>query len=249
MNISKYIDISLLDPNATESDIINLCNEAKKHNFYAVCINSSHVTITKQLLLESEVKICTTVGFPHGSMSTKAKVFEAENAIAEGADEIDMVINLGYLKGKNYISVLKDINDVKSAIGKTPLKVIIEISELSKNEIVKACEICLDAKVDFIKTSTGFSKSGATFTAVKIIKKIVKDRAKIKASGGIRDFETAVKYIESGADRIGTSTIIKTTSNTRQIRNSKVYKQYLERTKNTNTTEETVSTNNSVQFN
>ena len=116
-----------------------------------------------------------------------------------------MVINIGFLKSKNHVAVLKDISDVKMAIGRIPLKVILEISELSKNEIVKACEICLDAKVDFIKTSTGFSKSGATLTAVKIIKKTVRDRAKIKASGGIKDLETAQKYIDAGVSRIGTS--------------------------------------------
>ena len=116
-----------------------------------------------------------------------------------------MVMNIGLLKSSNYLAVLKDITDVKVAIGKIPLKVILEISELSKNEIIKASEICLDAKADFVKTSTGFSKSGATLTAVRIIKKTVKDQAKIKASGGIRDYETALKYIETGADRLGTS--------------------------------------------
>src|SRR5690606_37838783 len=123
----------------------------------------------------------------------------------DGADEIDMVMNLGFLKSKNYVLVFKDIRDVKSAIGRTPLKVIVEISELNKNEVIKICEICMDAKADFIKTSTGYSKGGATLTAVKIMKKTVRDGIKIKASGGIKDYETAVKYIEAGADRIGTS--------------------------------------------
>jgi deoxyribose-phosphate aldolase len=138
-------------------------------------------------------------------MSTAAKVFEATKAVEDGADEIDMVINIGMLKSKNYVAVYKDICDVKIAIGKVPLKVILEICELSKNEIIKACQICLDAKADFIKTSTGFSKSGATLTAVKMIRKTIKDKAKIKASGGIKDLETALKYIDAGADRIGTS--------------------------------------------
>ena len=125
--------------------------------------------------------------------------------VKDGADEIDMVLNIGFMKSKNFVAVFKEISDVKNAIGKIPLKVILEISELSKNEIIKACEICLDAKADYIKTSTGFSKSGATLTAVKIIKKTVKNQAKIKASGGIRDYETVRKYIDAGADRIGTS--------------------------------------------
>ncbi|GAA0746672.1 deoxyribose-phosphate aldolase [Gaetbulibacter jejuensis] len=205
MKINKYIDHTLLKSDTTERDIIDLCNEAKEHQFYSVCINSSYVALAKQLLERSSVKICSVIGFPLGAMSTEAKVFEAKDAIEKGADEIDMVINIGYLKSKNYVAVFKDISDVKLAIGRTPLKVIIEISELSKNEIIKASEICLDAKVDFIKTSSGFTKSGATLTAVKIIKKTVRDNAKIKASGGIRDYETAKKYIDVGADRIGTS--------------------------------------------
>lgn len=227
MDISNYIDFTLLKASATERDIIDLCNEAKKHNFYSVCINSCYVPLAKQLLFESGIKICTVVGFPLGAMSTQSKVFEAEKALEDGADEIDMVINLGYLKSRNYVSVLKDISDVKIAIGKIPLKVILEISELNKNEIIKATEICLDAKVDFIKTSTGFSKSGATLTAVKIIKKTVRNKARIKASGGIKDFDTALKYIDAGADRIGTSSIIKA-KNSRQIRNTKIYKDYIE---------------------
>lgn len=205
MKINTYIDHTLLKANATERQIIDLCNEAKKHQFYSVCVNSGYVALCKQLLSKSSVKTCSTVGFPLGAMASDVKVFEARKAILDGADEIDMVINIGLLKSKNYVAVFKDISDVKSAIGKIPLKVILEISELSKNEIIKACEICLDANVDFIKTSSGFSKGGATLTAVKIIRKTVRQTAKIKASGGIKDYETAVKYVDAGADRIGTS--------------------------------------------
>ncbi len=205
MSIAKYIEHTLLKPTTTERDIINLCEEAIENNFYAVCVNSCYVALVKQLLQGSGIKIVSVVGFPLGGMSTEAKVFEAQKAIEDGADEIDMVINLGFLKSKNYVLVFKDIRDVKSAIGRTPLKVIIEISELNKNEVIKICDICMDAKVNFIKTSTGYSKSGATLTAVKIIKKSVRDEIKIKASGGIKDYETAIKYIEAGADRIGTS--------------------------------------------
>ena len=205
MNINSYIDHTILKPTATEKDIIDLCEEAKEYKFYSVCVNSCFVPLAKQLVEKTSVKICSVVGFPLGAMSTEAKVFEAQKAVEDGADEIDMVINIGFLKSKNYFRVLKDISDVKNAIGKIPLKVILEISELSKNEIILASEICLDAKADFVKTSTGFSKSGATLTAVKIIRKTVKNKAKIKASGGIRDYETAIKFIEAGADRIGTS--------------------------------------------
>ncbi|MBC3847998.1 deoxyribose-phosphate aldolase [Winogradskyella echinorum] len=205
MELNRYIDHTLLKASATEAQILQLCDEAIKYNFYSVCVNSSYVAIAKEALGRSNVKICTVVGFPLGAMSTEAKIFEAKKAIEQGASEIDMVMNIGRLKSKNHVAVLKDISDVKRSIGLIPLKVILEISELSKNEIVKACEICVDAKADFIKTSTGFSKSGATLTAVKIMKKTVRDHLKIKASGGISDAETALKYIEVGVHRIGSS--------------------------------------------
>ncbi|MGJ8550614.1 deoxyribose-phosphate aldolase [Winogradskyella wichelsiae] len=205
MNLNRYIDHTLLSASATEAEILQLCDEALKYNFYSVCVNSSNVLLAKQALGKSDVKICSVIGFPLGAMSTEAKIFEAKHAIDQGATEIDMVLNIGRLKSKNHLAVLKDISKVKRAIGITTLKVIFEISELSKNEIVKACEICIDAKADFIKTSTGFSKSGATLTAVKIMRKTVRDQLKIKASGGIRDAATAQKYIDIGVDRIGTS--------------------------------------------
>jgi deoxyribose-phosphate aldolase len=205
MELNAYIDHTLLKSTATEKEIINLCNEAITYNFSTVCINSSYIPIANQVLKETPVGICTVVGFPLGAMSSNAKVFEAKNAIHEGATEIDMVMNIGFLKSRNYVAVLKDINAVKIAIGDIPLKVILEISELSKNEIVKACEICIDAKADYVKTSTGFSGSGATLTAVKIMKKTVKGHTKIKASGGIRNYATTLKYIEAGVERIGTS--------------------------------------------
>lgn len=214
MELNRFIDHTLLKPTATEGDIIKLCSEARSYNFYSVCVNSSYVPLAKEALKDSQVKICTVVGFPLGATSTEAKVFEAIKAVEQGADEIDMVINIGFLKSNNYVAVLKDISAVKNAIGKTPLKVILEISELSKNEIVKASEICLDANADFVKTSTGFSKSGATLTAVKIIKKTIRNKAKIKASGGIRDNETAQKYIDVGVERLGTSSGIAIVSDT-----------------------------------
>ncbi|MEN8886509.1 MAG: deoxyribose-phosphate aldolase [Winogradskyella sp.] len=205
MELNRYIDHTLLSAAATESDILRLCEEALKYNFYSVCVNSNYVALAKQALGQSQVKVCTVISFPLGAMSTEAKIYEAKKAIEQGATEIDMVMNIGRLKSKNHVAVLKDISNVKRAIGLIPLKVILEISELSKNEIVKACEICIDAKADFVKTSTGFSKSGATLTAVKIMKKTVKNKLKIKASGGIKDVETALKYIETGVHRIGTS--------------------------------------------
>ena len=228
MNLSNFIDYTFLKPTATERDIINVCKIAKANKYFSVCVNGSYVKLAQELLKDTEVKVCTVIGFPFGAMSTQSKISEAINAVADGAEEIDMVINLGYLKSSYYVSVLRDISDVKRAIGNTTLKVIIEISELNKNEIVKACEIAVDANADFVKTSTGFASGGATFTAVKIMKKTVKDSAKIKASGGISDFETAVKYLEAGADRIGTSSVLKPEKDTLQKRNSKIYRRYME---------------------
>ncbi len=209
MDINTFLDFTKLNSCTTNRDIVNFCNEALQNKYHAICINSCHVSLAKQLLDKSSVKICSTVSFPLGAMSTQAKVFEARKAIENGADEIEMVINIGALKSNNYLAVLKDIIDVKLALNGKPIKVIIEISKLSKNEIIRACEICLDAKVDYIKTSTGFSNNGATFTAVKIIKKTVKENVKIIASGGIHDLDTALKYLSLGTDRIGTSEEIK----------------------------------------
>ena len=205
MQLQAYFNHSLLKPTATKKEIIQLCNEAKQHNLFSVCVNSCNVFTAKNNVIKSDVKVCATIGFPFGTASPRAKVMEAKKAIEDGADEIDMVINLGMFKGMNYVGVYKDIRDVKLAIGKKPLKVIIEISELSKNEILRICQICIDAKADYIKTSTGFSKSGATFIAVKMIKKTLKGLAKIEASGDIKNIETALKYIDVGADRIGTT--------------------------------------------
>ena len=209
MDISKYIDYTLLSPTSTERNVIDLCLMAKKNSFYAVCISSSYVPLVKQLLEKTDVKICSVIGFPLGSMATASKVYEAKQAISDGADEIDMVINLGFLKSKNYVSVFKDISDVKLAIGEKTLKVILEVSELNKNEIIKACEISLDTKVDYIKTSSGFSKSGATLTVVKIIKKTVKKNIKICASGDIKDVETTKKFINIGVSRVTVSSDFK----------------------------------------
>lgn len=208
MKLNQFIDHTLLSVDATENQIIKLCNEAIDNNFYSVCINSCYVPTAKQILKNTSIDICTVVGFPSGAMSTNAKVFEAIAAIENGATEIDMVINIGFLKSRNYVDVYRDIHDVKNAIGDIPLKVILEISELSKNEIIRACEICIDAKADFVKTSTGFSKGGATLTAVRMMKKTLKGKAKIKASGGIKNYEMAKKYIKAGVQRIGASSSI-----------------------------------------
>ena len=203
--LNKYIDHTLLKPVATPQDIITLCEEAIQYNFFSVCVNSCYVRLAKEHIKKSDVAVCSVVGFPLGAMHTNAKVFEAKQAINNGASEIDMVLNIGHLKSGYYQLVLEDIKKVKDAIGKNVLKVILEISELTNDEIVKACELCLEANADFVKTSTGFSSSGATIEATKLMLEKVNGKAKVKVSGGIRDYETTKKYIDLGADRLGVS--------------------------------------------
>ncbi len=244
MTISNYIEYTLLHPSTTERDIIELCLAAKQNNYYAVNVNGYYVSLAKQLLSNTAIKICTPIGFPLGATTTACKIYEAKQALQNGADEIDMVVNLGLLNSKNYISVLKDINDVKSAIGETPLKVIIEISELNKNEVVRICEICLDAKVDYVKTSSGFSKNGATLSTVKIIKKIVKNNIKIVAFDGIEDYETSLKYLESGADRVGINFGVNLVNKRRSLRSSKIFKQYIKTIEKDNVAKTNTATQN-----
>ena len=165
--LNKYIDHTLLKPTATQSDIKQLCKEAVQYNFFSVCVNSCFVVLAKTQLKNSDVKVCTVVGFPLGAMDSKSKAFEAQTAIENGADEIDMVINIGYLKSKFYRGVLNDIKKVKAATGNKVLKVILETCDLTEEEIIKACELCVEAKADFVKTSTGFSKSGAYLKMLK----------------------------------------------------------------------------------
>jgi deoxyribose-phosphate aldolase len=212
-NLSQYIDHTLLKATATETDIKKHCEEAIEYGFYSVCVNSGFVAFAKAQLTESPVKVCSVVGFPLGAMSTAAKVFEAKKAVVDGADEIDMVINVGWLKSENFDAVWKDIEAVKKAIGTKVLKVILETCYLEKPEIIKASELALLSGADFIKTSTGFGPGGATFEDVQLMKSVVKDQAKIKASGGIKDKFTALEYIALGVDRIGTSSGIAIVTN------------------------------------
>lgn len=203
--INRYIDHTFLSASAQEKEIEKLCKEAVEYNFYSVCVNSSFIPYTYKLLKNTTINICSVVGFPLGAMSAKAKCFEAEQAIKDGANEIDMVINIGNLKDKLFTQNKNEITEIKKNIGNNILKVIIETCYLSDKEIIDACKIIVDSGADFIKTSTGFGTGGATFKDIILIKETVKDSVKIKASGGIRDFATAQKYINLGVDRIGTS--------------------------------------------
>lgn len=211
--LNQYIDHTLLKATATESDIKRLCEEALEYQFYSVCINSGHVAFAKAQLEQSNVRVCSVVGFPLGAMSTQAKVFETRQALLDGADEIDMVINIGQLKSENFDAVWKDIEEVKKATGEKILKVILETCYLEKAEIIKASELAMLSGADFIKTSTGFGSGGATIEDVLLMKSVVKDQVKIKASGGIKDRFTALEYIALGVDRIGTSSGIEIVTN------------------------------------
>lgn len=208
-NIASYIDHTLLNPTATPNDIKKLCEEAIEYNFYAVCVQGQYVKLAAECLKNSDVKIASVVGFPLGGNSTKSKVYEAKQAILDGADEIDMVIAIGLLKARELDLVRDEIEQIKLAIDKHVLKVIIETCSLTNEEKELACEIAYEAGANFVKTSTGFGSYGATFADVSLMRDTIGDKMKIKASGGIRDREIALQYIEAGVDRIGTSAGIK----------------------------------------
>ncbi|MGD1816269.1 MAG: deoxyribose-phosphate aldolase [Pleomorphochaeta sp.] len=204
-NINKFIDHTLLAANASTKKIITLCEEAKQYNFASVCVNSCHVFECANLLKETNVKVCTVVGFPLGAMSSKAKAFEAKQAIEDGAQEIDMVINIGWLKDGKESLVLQDIQEVKKSCGKILLKVIIETCLLTDDEKIKACKIAKAAGADFVKTSTGFSTAGAKIDDIKLMRTTVGNELGVKASGGIHSYEEAKAMIDAGATRIGAS--------------------------------------------
>lgn len=209
MKLSKYIDHTILKPDAIREEVIAICKEAIVYDFASVCVNQFYTKLVKEQLAGSDVMVCTVVGFPLGAVSKEVKAFETELAIRDGADEIDMVINIGALKDGDDELVKKDIEAVVAAAQGHTVKVIIETCLLTEDEKVRACELSLAAGAHFVKTSTGFSKGGATYEDVSLMRKTVGDRAKVKASGGVRDYEGAMKMIEAGADRIGASSGVK----------------------------------------
>lgn len=205
MGINRMIDHTLLKAESSQDQIKQLCQEAKAHDFFSVCVQPTWISLCKEELAGSGVKIATVIGFPLGANTTETKVFEAKDAIEKGADEIDMVINIGALKSGQGQLVEDEIRAIKEAIGDHILKVIIETCLLTEDEKIRACQLTLKAGGDYVKTSTGFSTGGAKLEDVKLMKDQVKDQAKVKASGGIRDFATAQKMVEAGADRLGVS--------------------------------------------
>lgn len=213
MKLSKYIDHTLLKPAVTQDEIFELCQEAMKHNFFSVCINPAWVQTAADILEDSDVKVCTVIGFPLGASTSEVKAFETMNAIQNGADEVDMVINIGALKSGNHDLVYNDVKAVCDAAGTDALvKVIIESSLLDGDEIVSACKLAKKAGADFVKTSTGFNGEGARVEDVALMRMTVGEEMGVKASGGVRSAEDALKMIEGGATRIGASSGIEIVS-------------------------------------
>ncbi len=213
--MKKYIEHTLLKQDATEQELLNLFNEAKQHDFLGVCINPCYVKLASESLRGTDVKIVTVIGFPLGANKTEVKVYETKCAVEDGADEIDMVINVTWLKDKKYALIVDEIRAIKKACGVHKLKVILETDLLTKEEIKKASELCVEAGADLVKTSTGFVKNGvgAKVEDVKLMYETVKDAGlEVKASGGIRDREAAEAMISAGATRLGTSSGIKIVS-------------------------------------
>ena len=205
MNYNKMIDHTVLKADTPLETVKRICDEAMEYGFASVCINPCHVAYCADYLKDSDVNVCTVIGFPLGANTSAVKAFETKDAIANGADEIDMVMNIGALKDKNYDLVKNDVKAVVEAANGTLVKVILETCLLTEDEIKKACELCVEAKADYVKTSTGFSTRGATIEDVQIMKAAVQGKAKVKAAGGVRTHEDMVKIVEAGADRIGTS--------------------------------------------
>lgn len=204
--MAQAIDHTILKPDATPAMIAQLCTEAREHGFKAVCVNGCHVSPAAQALKGSGVNVCAVIGFPLGAGASPAKAHEAMIAAADGAAEIDMVINVGRLKAQEDATVLREMRSVRAAIGDNVcLKVIIETGLLSEAEKIRACELVRDAGADFVKTSTGFSAGGATIEDVALMRRVVGESIGVKASGGIKDWETAVAMLEAGANRLGTS--------------------------------------------
>lgn len=217
MQIQKYIDHTLLHPTATKAAITQLCNQAKEYGFFAVCVNSCYIEICKELLYNTPVKIVTVIGFPLGATTTKAKVEEAKIALKLGADEIDMVINIGLFKDGYYKSVEEEIKVIKKTIGKSVLKVIIETCFLTNEEIKTATQLAINAGAEFVKTSTGFGTYGARIEDIETMYSVASDKIQIKASGGIKDYQTMMQYINNGVTRIGTSSGLKILSEANAI--------------------------------
>ena len=209
MNLAKLIDHTLLKPDATQAQIKRLCDEARTYGFASVCVNPVWVHFAKEQLQGSDVKVCTVIGFPLGANTPEVKAFEAKEAVENGADELDMVLNLGALKAGDTTAVLEDIRTVRNAVKGKILKVILETALLSDEEKITVCQLAAQAGADFVKTSTGFNGGGATAQDVALMRAHIPDAMHVKASGGVRTRTDAETMIAAGAERIGTSSGVK----------------------------------------
>lgn len=205
MRLNKTIDHTILNPDATKDEVIKVIDEARAYDFASVCLEPCWVTLAAERLADSDVKVCTVIGFPLGANTKTVKAFEAKEAVENGADEVDMVLNIGALKSGEYDLVLEDMKAVREAAKDAVVKVILETCLITDEEKMKACALAKEAGMDFVKTSTGFSTAGATTDDVKLMREAVGDAMGVKASGGIRDRETAEAMIAAGASRIGAS--------------------------------------------
>lgn len=208
MSVAQYIDHTLLKANATVEDVKKICEEAKQYQFAAVCINPTYVSCVKEMLSNTNVKVCTVIGFPLGANTTAVKIFEAEQALKDGAEELDYVVNISDVKNGYYLKVdkeMKAFHDLKETYPDITIKIILENCYLTQGEIKKVCELAKDNELDYVKTSTGFGSGGAEMNDVILMRKTVGEKMGVKASGGVRTFKDAVKYIGAGATRIGTS--------------------------------------------
>jgi len=210
--LASRIDYTKLGPDVSSAQVIELCKEAHKYKFAAVCVNPNYVALAKKELKDSPVKVCTVIGFPHGANVAEVKAFEAKKAVDDGADELDIVINIAALKAKDYQTVLNELRAVREAVAKVPrpivLKVILETALLNEEQKVAGCILAVAAGADYVKTSTGFGPGGATVEDIKLLRHSVGPNFGIKASGGIKDYQTAVEMIQAGANRLGTSSAL-----------------------------------------
>ncbi len=227
MDISRFLEYTIPVASNNNKDLVLACKNAKENNLHAVCIKYQAVSAAKELLENTNVKICAAIGKLDQQLSTQEKINIIKQSVQDGANEIEVSINLDFIKKKNYNAVYKEIKELKQAANHIPLRICLEISELNKNQILIICEMCLKANIEHIATSSIYLQGNTTLTAVKIIKKTVRNAIKIKAQGNISEFETAIKFLDTGAEYIGTEIVLKKSCDAIQIKNSKTYREYI----------------------
>lgn len=227
MDISRFLEYTIPVASNNNDDIVSACNKAIANNLHAICTKHENVIIAKELLKDTDIKVCAAIGKLNQELTTKEKITAIKQAVKDYANQIEVSINLDFIKKKDYKAVYKEIKELKHAANHVPLRVCLEISKLNKNQILIICEMCLKANIEHIATSSLYLQSNTTLTAVKIIKKTVRNAIKIKAHGNINEFETAVKFLDTGAEYIGTEIALKKSCDAIQIKNSKTYREYI----------------------